>query len=244
MAIKEYTYNDKTQLSQHFNVQEFKCKCGKNHSIKIATDLVTLLENLRSKLNATSCNIYSGYRCPTHDKKIGGSGRGPHTQGYAVDCYFIGQDGKRISSQKVCLTLEDMGHKKGIGYRCGGSASSTGQTHIDVKPRKWYGDESKSMTASIGSSFYTYFGIRKPSTYKGIFPKLPSKGYIGRGDKGEQVLNLQKFLNWANECKLSLDKSCGPATETQIKIFQKDNDLVSDGKFGPESLNVAKTIKK
>ena len=28
MAVKTYANNDRTQLSAHFNVQEFKCKCG------------------------------------------------------------------------------------------------------------------------------------------------------------------------------------------------------------------------
>ena len=35
MSVKTYKYNDKTQLTKHFNVQEWKCKCGKNHEIKI-----------------------------------------------------------------------------------------------------------------------------------------------------------------------------------------------------------------
>ena len=163
MAIKTYKYNDKSKLSTHFKVSEFKCKCGKNHDILIDSDLIKLLEKIRSKLGASSCNIYSGYRCSSHDKKVGGSGSGPHTKGYAVDCYFI-KNGKRINSKDVCLALEDLGHKKGIGYRCGGSKPETGQTHIDTKPRKWYGDESKSMSKSCCSSFYTYFGVKKSST--------------------------------------------------------------------------------
>lgn len=60
------------------------------------------------------------------------------------------------------LKLEDLGHKKGIGYRCGGSQPSTGQTHIDTLNRKWYGDESISMSKSCCSSFYEYLGVKKP----------------------------------------------------------------------------------
>lgn len=164
MAVKTYKYNDTTQLSEHFKVSEFKCKCGGTHDILIDSDLVTLLEKVISYLNAKSCNIYSGYRCPTHDKNVGGNSSGPHTLGYAVDCYFLDQNGNRIPSSKVCLALEDLGHQFGIGYRCGGSADSTGNTHIDTKPRKWYGDESKSMSASCCTSFYSYFGIKKTTT--------------------------------------------------------------------------------
>ena len=48
---------------------------------------------------------------------------------------------------------------KGIGCRSGGNEYST---HIDVNYRKknWYGDEKKSMSASIGGSFYDYFNIK------------------------------------------------------------------------------------
>ncbi len=31
MAVISYRYDDRTQLSPHFNVQEFHCKCGQNH---------------------------------------------------------------------------------------------------------------------------------------------------------------------------------------------------------------------
>lgn len=242
--IKEYKYNDATKLSEHFKVSEFKCKCGGNHNIKIDTDLVELLEKLRTKLNAKSGNIYSGYRCPTHDKNVGGSGSGPHTEGYAVDIYFIGQDGKRISSKTIALTLEDMGHKYGIGYRCGGSADSTGNIHIDVKPRKWYGDESKSMTKSCCTSFYDYFGIKKVTTYTGTFPTLPSRGYFKKGDKGTQVKNLQKFLNWAISSNLAIDGHIGYLTINAVKEFQKVTGIKADGYFGKDSLSKAKVFSK
>ncbi len=161
MAINSYKYNDTSRLSAHFKVSEFKCKCGKAHDILIDSDLVHLLEKVRSKLNASACNIYSGHRCVNHNKSVGSGSTSPHINGYAVDCYFLDQNRKRIPSSKVCLALEDLGHNKGIGYRCGGSENSKGLIHIDTKPRKWYGDESKSMSKSCCTSFYSYFGIRK-----------------------------------------------------------------------------------
>lgn len=165
MAIKTYKHNSQTQLSLHFNAKEFKCKCGEVHDIKIDSALIDILEKTRSKLNAKSCTIYSGFRCCKHDKNSGGSGSGPHTQGYAADCYFIAQNGLRIPSSKVCLALEDLGHKAGIGYRCGGGPDNSGQIHIDTKPRKWFGDESKSLTKSCCNSFYDYFGVSKTIYY-------------------------------------------------------------------------------
>ena len=163
MSVKSYKYNDKTQLSEHFNVQEFRCKCGGKHNILIDTELVNTLEKAIKQLGAKTCNITSGHRCSKHDKKVGGKGAGNHVEGKAADHYFKYANGKRIDGKTVCLAYEDMGHKKGIAYRCGGSSPDKGIVHADVSNRKWYGDESVSMTYSIGDSFYTYFGIKKKS---------------------------------------------------------------------------------
>lgn len=193
MAVKSYKYNDKTQLTKHFNVSEWKCKCGKNHDIKIDDKLPVLLENLLVKLGAAHGNIYSGYRCPSHDKKVGGSGKGPHTLGMGVDIRFIDSKGKPFKSSTVALTLEDMGHVYGIGYRSGGSADSSGNIHIDTKNRKWYGDESISHSLSIWDikkgaySFYDYLGIKKE------VPKLITP--VSRDETKEQIEVLISDLN-------------------------------------------------
>lgn len=211
--------NTKKKLSEHFNAYEFRCRCGKSHDIKIDMDLVSLLEKVRSKMGADSCNIYSGFRCSTHDKKSGGSGSGPHTQGYAVDCYFI-KNGKRINSKDVCIALEDLGHKKGIGYRCGGSKAATGNTHIDTKNRKWYGDESKSMSKSCCTSFYTYFGISKP------VKKYNLTRLLKVGCKGNDVKELQKKIG------VSADGIFGNNTKTAVIKFQKSKKITQDGIVG------------
>ncbi len=161
MALKNYNFNDNTKISNHFNVSEFKCKCGKCHDILIDDNLIILLERVMIKLNASICNIYSGFRCIIHDINVGGNGFGPHTKGYAVDCYFKDKDGMRIPSKNVCLALEDLGHLGGIGYRCGGCSNESGNTHIDTLSRKWYGNEALSMNKSCCNSFYDYFGIKK-----------------------------------------------------------------------------------
>ena len=80
--------------------------------------------------------------------------------------------------------------------------------------------------------------------YSGTFPTLPKRGYFLVGDKGENVLKLQKFLNWYGKYGLALDKSYGNKTEKAVKDFEKDNDLAIDGSFGKKCLEVAKKIKK
>ncbi len=73
-------------------------------------------------------------------------------------------------------------------------------------------------------------------------PKLSKKGYIGNGDKGEEVKKLQLLLNYFNGSKLNIDGSCGPLTVAEIKMFQKNNNLQVDGYFGPKSLAKVKKI--
>lgn len=80
--------------------------------------------------------------------------------------------------------------------------------------------------------------------YSGTFPKLPLRGYFKVGDKGEQVKNLQKLLNWLNGCNLTIDGSYGKLTNTQVGKFQTNAKLKVDYKFGKKSLEKAKTITK
>ncbi len=163
--IKSYKYNDKTQLSKHFNVQEFKCKCGRKHDIKIDSELCPMLEKVMTRINAVAGNIYSGYRCPAHDIAIGGSGGGSHVLGYACDIWFKDKKGNRIPSDKVAIALEDLQHNRGVGYRCGNSTVKSGNIHIDTRPRKWYGDEHYSMSATINNLKAPSDGKKGHTTY-------------------------------------------------------------------------------
>lgn len=154
--IKKFEYCDKSQLSPHFNVQEFKCKCGKKSEIMIAEELVDKLEKLYSALNCSKIIVTSGYRCTAHDKAVGGSGTGQHTKGNAADICCYGQDGQPISSKTVCCKAQDIGFT--------GIANINEKyiyTHVDVRTgSKWYGDETKG-NSTVTSDFYSYFGVSK-----------------------------------------------------------------------------------
>lgn len=163
--IKKYEFGDKSQLSLHFNVQEFRCKCGKEHEILLSMELVDKLEKLYSALNCSKIIVTSGYRCTAHDKNVGGSGSGQHTKGNAADICCYGQDGQPISSKTVCCKAQDIGF--------GGIANITTEykyTHVDVRTgSKWYGDETKG-NSTVTSDFYSYFGVSKVNEHlmKGI----------------------------------------------------------------------------
>lgn len=163
--IKSYQFFDKTQLSPHFNVSEFRCKCGREHEILIADELIQKLEKLYAALNCSKIIVTSGYRCTAHDKSVGGSSKGQHTKGNAADICCYGQDGQPISSKTVCCKAQDIGFT--------GIANITAAyiyTHVDVRTgSKWYGDEVKG-NSTVTSDFYQYFGIQNENTknMKGI----------------------------------------------------------------------------
>jgi lyzozyme M1 (1,4-beta-N-acetylmuramidase) len=163
--IKDYSFNDTTQLSPHFNAREFKCKCGTEHDFQVSSELVDKLEKLYEKLDCSKIIVTSGYRCAEHDKNVGGTGTGQHTKGTAADICCYGQDGRPISSKTVCCTAQDIGFTGianiNVSYQ---------YTHVDVRTgSKWYGDETKGNN-SVTSDFYSYFGIQKgdENSMKGI----------------------------------------------------------------------------
>lgn len=158
MSINRYDYNNSTQLSPHFNAHEFRCSCGKIHETLISSELIDKLEALYTALNCSKIIVTSGYRCPEHDKAVGGTSSGQHTKGTAADVCCYGQDGQPISSKTVCCKAQDLGF--------GGIANITSSyqyTHLDVRTGyRWLGDETKG-NGTITDDFYKYFGISKTS---------------------------------------------------------------------------------
>ena len=153
----KYDYNDETQLSAHFNVREFRCKCGKTHDTEINPNLVTNLEKLYRALSCSKIIVTSGYRCPDHDKAVGGNGTGQHTKGNAADIICYGQGGNIISTKKVACKAQD------IGFRGIGNIDSTYTAiHVDVRTgAKWYGDEAVrgGTSGSVTDDFYRYYAV-------------------------------------------------------------------------------------
>ncbi len=156
--IKTYS-NSSLKLSDHFNLREFRCKCGVNHDIKIDTDLIDKLECLFDRLNCSKIIVNSGYRCSTHDVNVGGNGKGQHTKGTAADIVCYDKNNNIIPSTKVCCGAQDVGFN-GIAN----IDSSYTATHVDTRTNdKWYGDEAVEggTYSSVCSDFYQHFGIKK-----------------------------------------------------------------------------------
>ena len=80
---KTWSVLDKAKNVKHFKVKEFACKhCGE---IKIDINLLVKLEELRRAIGNRPIIINSGYRCPTHNKNVGGAKNSQHLYGKAAD---------------------------------------------------------------------------------------------------------------------------------------------------------------
>ena len=83
----------------NFKKAEFKCPCGKcnGYGKGIQTTLLITLQALRNEYG--KLDVTSGYRCPAHNKEVGGSSNSKHMDGAAADFYVAGfnSQSKRVS---------------------------------------------------------------------------------------------------------------------------------------------------
>lgn len=86
------------KLSEHFSLQEFECPCCKR--VIVNKKLVEKLEQLRERINAP-LKITSGYRCPEHNRVIGGHPFSLHTQGRAVDIVLLNTDNVEMHIRNI-----------------------------------------------------------------------------------------------------------------------------------------------
>ena len=111
---------NKAKGVKHFKISEFKCKhCGK---VKLDINLLVKLEELRKKTGPLVIN--SGYRCPTHNRNVGGAPNSQHVKGTAADVR-----GTRMSANNVYAHANKIFNNGGVGrYNT--------FTHVDVRNGK------------------------------------------------------------------------------------------------------------
>ena len=127
-----HVYPTQTHYSQNFTRTELDCKCGCTTPRTIAANLTVLaanLEHLRLAMGEP-IPILSGYRCPTHNRAVGGASQSQHLTGRAFDA---GRPSARLlrAMQQV------------PGFRDGGiGVYAHGGQHGDVRPNgpaRWRG---------------------------------------------------------------------------------------------------------
>lgn len=73
-------------MSHYFNEEEFICKCGCNQlpANGMDTNLYAVLDAIREQVGEPVF-ILSGYRCPQHNREVGGVPNSQHVLGTASD---------------------------------------------------------------------------------------------------------------------------------------------------------------
>ena len=192
-----YTTQGNSFLSPHFQVKEFKSP--DSNTVKIDNRLIWILERLFDDLNCSKMIVNSGYRTISHDKKVGGDGKGYHTKVMAADIKAYDKNGKVISAKIACQKLCDYGDVFGIGY------INAESVHVDTRSKVniWFGDETNgvSLIKQGYTNFNDYFNGKRLIVNSGTWNvrSLPNiSGRIITVVNGGSTYNYTTITNnWA-----------------------------------------------
>lgn len=224
MGYKTTTKGKAVKLSNNFNSTEMDCHgSGCCSTTLINETLVEYLQKIREHFGKP-ITITSGYRCPTHNKRIGGATGSRHSKGDAADIVVSG-----VSPVEVAKYAESIGIL-GIGLY---NTSSDGHfVHIDTRTTKafWYG-QAQAYRSTFGGSTSTNNNSATTSS-------STSSGYktLSSGSRGSAVKELQEKLNSLGYSCGTVDGDYGAKTANAVREFQRKNGLSVDGIAGPKTL--------
>ena len=110
-------------VSPHFKAKEFQCK-DKSEYLLIATELIEVLEKIRSHFNAPVI-INSGYRTPSWNSKVNGASNSYHCKGMAADIVVKGHSSREVAKYADSIMEQ------------GGIIRYTSYVHIDVREERY-----------------------------------------------------------------------------------------------------------
>ena len=230
MATNTHRKGQKTKLSENFNSSEFDCHgSGCCSETIINPKLVEYVQKIRDHFGKP-ITITSGYRCPIHNKRVGGATGSRHSKGDAADIVVSG-----ITPREVAKYAESIGIK-GIGLY---ETNADGHfTHIDTRDVKsfWYG-QNEAQTTTFGGST----PAPDPSPAPAPKPSV-NNNVLSIGDTGENVRKLQEQLVKLgyNVGSKGPDGDFGSKTYAAVIDFQRKHNLDDDGIVGPLTENAIK----
>lgn len=119
-------------MAKHFKPSEFRCKCKRcvNAPDPVVSDrLLTVLDKIRESVGVPVV-VLSGYRCPAHNKEVGGVNDSQHTKRTAADIRAEG------------FSVEELA---GVAEKCGadgiGKYPKQNFVHVDMRGKRarWWG---------------------------------------------------------------------------------------------------------
>ena len=118
--------SENKKLGKFFSANEFECSCMKCDEQKIDEKLIEKLDEVREKYGK-AVRVNSGYRCPAHNKAIGGKENSSHMSGLAADI------------APVLLTLDELDNLYEICYNVFdniGDGRLKRFIHVDTREKK------------------------------------------------------------------------------------------------------------
>jgi len=106
------------KLTKNFNREEFDCKDGTivpDKYLKNVQEVANNLQVLRDYLGVSVSVTGSGYRTPSHNKKVGGAKESQHLTASAGDINAKGYAPKQLASEIELLIKEGKMKQGGIG---------------------------------------------------------------------------------------------------------------------------------
>ena len=126
------------ELTNNFNKSEFECNCG----CEMPNEVFLQIQKLASQLQCIRdfirfpIKITSAYRCPSHNKEVGGVSNSQHVLGKASDIQV--SDSSPEAIYQVIDTLAEYGH-----VLQGGLGLYNTFTHYDIRKTRVRWDKTK-----------------------------------------------------------------------------------------------------
>lgn len=224
MAIKTYVKGTTKRVSENFLASEFLCKGSSCCSSgKIDDELVEIVQKIRDHFGKRVF-INSGYRCPTHNKKVGGALGSYHTYGQAADISVEG-----TAPAAVAKYAESIG-VLGIGLY---ETEKDGHfVHVDTRKKKsfWYG-QNEQYRSTFGGS------VQKPVETVESEACNVNLPVLKNGSTGATVKALQLLLihNGYNCGSSGADGVYGKNTTNAVMKYQSNYGLTVDGICGSKT---------
>ena len=118
-------------MTKNFTINEFQCKCGCEMPSNVKSNIEKLAEELQvlREVVDSSITINSAYRCPSHNKSVGGAKNSQHLLGNASDIVIQGRKPSETYSLIEDLISNDVMAEGGLG-------KYNTFTHYDIRGNK------------------------------------------------------------------------------------------------------------
>lgn len=119
------------QITNNFELAEFECSCG----CKMPEDVFSEIQRLAGSLQyirdfvRKPIKLTNAYRCPKHNKKVGGVSNSQHILGKAADIKVTDMTPEEVYNTIDCLTNHEHVLQGGLGLY-------NTFTHYDIRGTK------------------------------------------------------------------------------------------------------------